>query len=62
MKSKDIKKLEKALALIRQAQQLVNEVAESDKSFYYSGNAPMRDSRIEAAASIIKTEINNFRP
>lgn len=61
MKARDIKKLEKALELIRKAQQLVNDVAINDKEFYYSGNAPMRDSRIEAAASIVETEINNFK-
>lgn len=61
MKARDIKKIEKALELIRKAQQLVNDVASNDKEFYYSGNAHMRDSRIEAAASIIETEINNFK-
>jgi hypothetical protein len=57
MTKKQEKKLYKALSLMEQAQKLVNEVSAENESFRYSSNANFRDNRIEAAVSILKTEI-----
>lgn len=62
MKNREIKKLLKALALMKQAQALVNDVAAKDEAFRYSANAGYRDNRIHAAISIMQTEIQQADP
>jgi hypothetical protein len=57
MKDSHIKKLHKALELMNRAQELVNTVAAKDEAFRYSANGIIRDARIEAAISILDTEI-----
>jgi hypothetical protein len=57
MKASDKKKLEKALALLQKAQELVNEVAQSDRDFCFSGNNP--EARVSSVVSVIRTEIKN---
>jgi hypothetical protein len=56
MTKQQIKKIKKALALMQEAQRLVNEVSAESSEFRYSANANFRDSRIEAAISVLKTE------
>ena len=62
MKTKHYRKLTKALAMMQRAQELVNEVAAADREFRYSCNANFRENRIEAAVSILGTEIENHTP
>ncbi len=62
MKAAQLKKLHKALALMKQAQGLVNEVAAKDEAFRYSCNSNYRDNRITAAISILRTEIQQADP
>lgn len=61
MKSVNIKKLNKALEMLQKAQQIVDDVANDDENFRYSSNANFRWSRIDAAVSILKTEMDNIK-
>lgn len=47
---------------MQRAQELVNEVADANREFRYSCNANFRENRIEAAVSILKTEMDNHPP
>jgi len=60
MKTTDSKKLTKALEMMRKAEQLLNEVANNDKSFKYSSNANFRNNRVSAAVSIVESEVKEF--
>lgn len=60
MTNTDKKKLKKALALMQQAQELVNEVASKDEAFRYSANANFRSNRISAAVDILESEVKEF--
>lgn len=61
MKALEIKKLQKALKMMKEAQAIVNEVSNNSSQFRYSSNANFRDSRIEAAVSILETEITQIQ-
>ena len=60
MKKSELNKLKKALEMMKKAQDIVNQVSNSCSEFRYSSNANFRDSRIEAAVSILETEINQI--
>ena len=62
MKNRELKKLFKAVELMKKAQALVNEVAAKDEAFRYSANSGYRDNRIHAAISIMQTEIQQADP
>ena len=54
------KKLTRALEMMRKAEQLMNEVASSDKNFKYSANATFRNNRVSAAILIVESEVKEF--
>lgn len=60
MKATDSKKLQRALEMMKKAQQLINEVEQSDKKFRYSSNSNFRTNRVFAAVSIVESEVNEF--
>lgn len=62
MKAKHYRKLTKALELIEQAQNMVEELAAADPDFGHSANSTYRGSRIAAAVSILRTEVEQFAP
>ena len=47
--------------MLQKAQQIVDDVANDDENFRYSSNANFRGSRIDAAVSILKTEMDNIK-
>lgn len=60
MTTKDSKKLQKALEMMKKAQSLIAEVENSDKKFRYSLSSNFRTNRVMAAVEIIESEIQEF--
>lgn len=62
MKASHYRKLQKALELIEQAQDILEKLAAADPDFGHSANSTYRGSRIAAAVSILRTEVEQFAP
>ena len=60
MKAKDLKKLHRAIELVKKAEKLVDEISLSNKKFRYSPNSNFRSNRLIAAISILETEFADF--
>ena len=59
MKTKDYRKMAKALELLKRAEALMNEVDQACEEIRYSSNAPFRTSRLESVISIIEADVNH---
>lgn len=60
MKAKDLKKLHRAIELVKKAEKLVDEISLSNKKFRYSPNSNFRSNRLTATISILETEFADF--
>lgn len=60
MKNSDIKKLAKALELIKKAQELLTKLDDSSEDFRYSSNANFRRNRLDSVESILSSDLREF--
>jgi hypothetical protein len=57
MKATDEKKLQKALELIKKADELIQQVKKSNDSFRYSSNINILDNSLTQVIDVLKDEI-----